>query len=262
MVRTSAFQADNPGSNPGRRTPLIYTFENKIIMVLMAAISKKTTIKEYQNFVESVYGLPNERHYSLWDMLSNAERFTMRSLKGIRKRDYRKANFNLLISLSWLISILNRLHIDLEEAVWKRFPYMCSYCASCPCICKEEKINNRKSVVAGDTRKPVTLDDFQSMFREIYPPEKRTLEHAGIHLAEEFGEFSESILAYMGGHKDDRFDQIVSESADIFSCVVSVFNSLDLNMAEELSLLFSDNCHVCHKEPCECNFSSVINFES
>jgi NTP pyrophosphatase (non-canonical NTP hydrolase) len=228
----------------------------------MARIMQEITIKDYQNFINEVYGLPNERHFSLWDMLSNTERFMMRSLKGIRKNDYNKTKINLLISLSWFVSLLNRFHIDLEDAVWKRFPYMCSYCASCPCSCKERELKSRKSITIDDTKRPTTLEDFQNMFKEIYPPSKRTVDHAGIHMAEEFGEFSESILTYMGEHREELFEKIISEAADIFSCIIGLFNSLGMNLAKELSDRFSDNCHICHKSPCECNFNSIVNFKS
>lgn len=53
----------------------------------MPRVTPGTTIMQYQDFVGEVYGRPNDRHFSLWDMLSNIERFTMRSLKGIRKND-------------------------------------------------------------------------------------------------------------------------------------------------------------------------------
>lgn len=228
----------------------------------MVAIKHNTTIKEYQDFVNEVYGLSNDRNFDLWDMLSNVERFTMRSLKGVRKNDYDKTKVNMLISFSWFISLLNRLHIDLEDAVWRRFPYMCSYCATCPCSCKETGIKARKQIKIEDSKKPSTLEGYQKMFRKIYPPEKKTIEHAGIHLAEEFGEFSEVVLKYMGEHNDEAFEEISSESADIFSCITGLFNSLDINMAEELSIKFSNNCHACHKSPCECNFNYVINFKS
>lgn len=228
----------------------------------MPGLSEKTTIREYQNFIKEIYGKSNERHFSLGDMLSNVQRFSMRALKGIRKNDYDKTKKNLLISMSWFMSTLNRLHIDLEDSAWKRFPYLCSYCASSPCSCKESGLKERKDVPVDDSKKPVTFDDFQKMFRNLYPPEKRTIEHAGVHLAEELGEFSEAILAYRGEHKDESFERIVQESADIFSCIVGVFNSLGVDMSKELSDMFSKGCHECGKLPCECAFNTIMNFES
>lgn len=228
----------------------------------MASVKQDITIKEYQGFVKEVYGLHNDRYFSNWDMISNVGRFAMRGLKGIRKEDRKKTRINLLISFSWFTSTMNQLHIDLENEVWQRFPFMCSYCASCPCVCKEEKVEERKEVVIDEEKRPRTLEDFQNMFNMIYPSEKRTLEHAGIHLAEELGEFSEVMLGYRGSHKDIDFRKIPLEAADIFSCFIGVFNSLGMSVAKELATMFFDNCHVCHKTPCQCDFSFITQFES
>ena len=110
-----------------------------VIIEQMVSVKQNTTIKDYQNFVGKVYGLPNDRYFSLWDMITNMERFMMRGLKGIRKKDAIKTKNNLLISFSWFMSIMNQLHIDIEEEVWKRFPYKCSYCVSYPCFAPEIK---------------------------------------------------------------------------------------------------------------------------
>ena len=228
----------------------------------MASVNRSITIKKFQNFIKEVYELSNDRYFSLWDMLSNVERFTMRGLKGIRKGDKEKTKINLLISLSWFMSMVNRLHIDTEEKVWKRFPYLCSYCGSCPCVCKKNKVKKRQRVFIDNKKRPKTLEEFQNMFNQIYPAKERTLDHAGVHLAEEVGEFSEAILTYRGAHKDDDFKIIELEAADLFSCQVGVFNSLGISIAKELSVMFSKNCHVCKKAPCTCNFIDVIKFKS
>ena len=93
----------------------------------MASVRPGITIKQYQDFVRDVYGKPNDLHFDLFDMTSNVERFAMRALKGIRKRDRERTRFNLLISLSRFMSTLNRLHINLEDDLFRRFPYLCSY---------------------------------------------------------------------------------------------------------------------------------------
>ena len=228
----------------------------------MASVKQNTTIRDYQNFVSEVYGLSNDRYFNLWDMITNMERFIMRGLKGIRKKDTMKTKNNLLIAFSWFMSIMNQLHIDIEEEVWKRFPYLCSYCASCPCSCSERKLKKREIVPMDENKRPKTLEEFQDMFNKIYPTKKRTVEHAGVHLAEEAGEFSEAILAYRGGHEDKDFKNIELEAADLFSCIISVFNSLETSVAKELSVMFSNNCHVCKNAPCTCNFKDITNFKS
>jgi len=116
--------------------------------------------------------------------------------------------------------------------------------------------------VVDSSKKPVTFNDFQVMFERIYPHSTRTLEHAGVHLAEELGELSEAMLAYRGRHEDVDFDNLIKEAADFLSCIIGVFNSMEVNIADELSIMFSDNCHVCHKMPCEFSFQSVMDFTS
>lgn len=228
----------------------------------MASVKQDTTIREYQGFVKEVYGQPNDRYFNLWDMISNVERFMMRGLKGIRKRDKDKTKINLLIAFSWFMSMMNQLHIDIEDKVWSRFPYLCSYCGSCPCSCRERRIEKRGKVSIDESKRPKTLEDFQNMFNKIYPAKNRTIEQAGVHLAEEAGELSESLLTYRGGHKDGDFKNIELESADFFSCTMGVFNSLGISVAKELSVMFFNNCHVCKNAPCTCNFKGITTFKS
>ena len=228
----------------------------------MASIKRDTTISECQNFAREVYGLNNDRYFNIEDMLTQIQRFAMRGLKGIRKNSQEKIKTNLLVSFSWFMSLMNQLHIELEGEIWKRFPYLCSYCGSCPCSCKETKPESRQNAAGDEAKKPKTLEEFQRMFQEIYPASARTLEHAGVHLAEELGEFSEAILHYRGLHKDSDFEKIRIEAADLFSCFMGVFNSTATNMAEELSRMFSQNCHVCKKAPCQCDFADIMGFKS
>ncbi len=228
----------------------------------MAFVKPDTTIKEYQDFIKTVYGLPNDRDFSLDDMLTNVERFVMRGLKGIRKGDKEKAKTNLLISLSWFISIMNQLHIDVEDELWKRFPYLCSYCASCPCLCKEQKIEERQEAPIDEKKRPKNLEEFQAMLNQIYPFKTRTIEQAGVHLAEECGEFAEAILIYRGAHKEEDFGKLELEAADFLSCLLGVFSSLEIGLAKELSIMFINNCHVCQKAPCACKFIDIVKFQS
>ena len=228
----------------------------------MASVKQDTTIREYQAFVEGVYGKSNDRFFTLWDMVSNFERFMTRSLKGIRKNNSEKTKINLLITLSWFMSTMNQLHIDLEDKVWKRFPYLCSYCGTCPCSCKKEKLTKRRKIIREGKMKPRTLEEYQNMFEKIYPSKKRTVEHAGIHLAEEAGEFSEALLTYYGGHRNIDFKNLEIEAADFFSCLMTLSNSLKINLAKELSKIFSKNCHVCKNAPCTCSFRSITTFKS
>lgn len=228
----------------------------------MARLSSDFSIPQFQEFILTVYDLNNDRLFSVWDLISNQERFTMRALKGIRKKDNEKLKINLLISLSFLVSLVNRLHIQLEESVWRRFPYICSYCRKAPCICTEKKQLKRRKGSGEKSQRPKKFSQYQEMFRTIYPPEKRTLSEVGVHLAEEMGELSEAIHIFLGEHKNENFAAIEDEMADYVSCFFGVANSAGINLSKELTAIYKNNCHVCHKAPCICTFSFIAKFKS
>ncbi len=228
----------------------------------MAKFTTNQSLAQWQNFVKKVYGIPNDRSFPLPDLISNHGRFTMRALKGIRQRNNDKLRLNLLISISWLMSMANRLHIDTEEVTWRRFPGVCSYCGHQQCTCDELKPAKRNRSLRKKTKAIKTLNDFQKMFALIYPPAKRTLFEAGVHLAEETGEVSEAIHCFRGEHKKKQFERIENEIADWISCLFGVANSANINVAKELAKMYYNNCHVCHKAPCVCNFSFVAKFKS
>jgi NTP pyrophosphatase (non-canonical NTP hydrolase) len=224
----------------------------------MAKFTKKGTVADFQKFISDVYSLPDDRLYSIWDLLTQQQRFTMRALKGIRKGNVDKVKNNLFISFSWLTAIANRLHIDIEEEVWNRFPYLCSYCGWLPCSCKSIKSIERVGGKIDNNKRPHSLAAFQKMFAEIYPAEGRTKADAGVHLAEEMGEVSEAVHNYLGQHLQKQFQEVKLELADFVSCIFGVANSYDIDMAKELETAYSNNCHVCHQLPCECSFSEVV----
>lgn len=227
----------------------------------MASITENSSIKELQEFVNQIYLLPNDRDFELAEMLSNIQRFAMRGVKGIRQGNPEKAKINTMLSTTWFSSIMTRLHIDIEETVWNRFPSVCSYCGKIPCSCKIDAVQGRKKVIVDDSKKPKTMQGFQEMFEKIYPAKTRTLEIAGLHLSEELGELSESIWTFRSEKRGCDLDIVVKEAGDYFSTVFGVFNSLNSSLAKELSELFYDNCHVCHKAPCECTYQFIRRFK-
>lgn len=229
---------------------------------MMAKFTKNQSLKDFQKLIENLYSLPDDRLYSIWDILTQQQRFAMRALKGIRKGDVDKLKLNLLISLSWIMAVGNRLHIEVEEELWKRFPNLCSYCGKKPCECKKTKPNKRKKAHVVKVQKPRYLSGFQKMFQEIYPSGRRTLADAGVHFAEETGEVHESVHNYLGQHKIKQFNKIKLELADLVSCIFGIANSSNIDVAHELAKMFSSGCHVCHQTPCVCGFTKVANIKT
>lgn len=107
---------------------------------------------------------------------------------------------------------------------------------------------------------PQSITQFQVMFQEIYPHERRTEAEAVAHMAEELGEFAEAVLMYRTRHRQSDLRQVALEAADFLSCLFGVYNSLSLSLHETLDALFEDNCHECHEAPCVCEFDFVLNY--
>lgn len=231
-------------------------------LVSMAKLSAKASLTDYQKLIERIYAYPDDRLFSISDLISNQERFTMRALKGIRKGDKSKLTLNLMIAFSWLMAVANRLHIDVEGEVWKRFPRRCSYCGAATCECKKVKTKTRKRLGTSTRDHPSTISGYQRMFERIYPANTRNLSESGVHLAEEMGELSEAVHNFLGQHTKRRFAEIELEIADFVSCVFGVANSAGIDIARTLARMFKDNCHSCHKLPCECSFHKVAEFNS
>jgi NTP pyrophosphatase (non-canonical NTP hydrolase) len=223
----------------------------------MASFKKNQSITQFQTFNRTVYALPDDRMYSIWDLLTQTQRFLTRALKGIRKEDRKKLEINLLISFSFLTAIASRLHLDIEDILWRRFPYLCSYCGKTPCVCKKLHPKARQKIKINNKLRPRTLAAFQKMFGEVYPSAGRTLPDSGIHLAEEMGEVTEAIHNFLGQHKPEQFEGIALEIADCVSCIFGVANSAGIDVAKGLARLFKNNCHVCHKAPCACGFAVI-----
>ena len=233
-----------------------------LCQIAMIGFLPKGSLSSFQEVNEQIYGLPNDRLFSVSDLISNTERFTMRALKGIRKNDMEKLKKNLMIALSFATAVANRFHIDIEEITWKRFPGKCSYCGKAPCVCKKIKPSKRVKIIRESSKKPSTLAEFQAMFNHIYPSDARTLSDVGVHLAEEMGELSEAAHFYLGDHSSQLFKETREELADYVSCFFGVANSADIDVAKTLYEMFDNGCHVCHKAPCVCSFSHIVRFRS
>lgn len=224
----------------------------------MFSFKRNQSLEQFQEFINKVYGSTDDRLYSIWDLLTQNQRFVMRALKGIRQGGNKRLKSNLLISLAWLMAIANRLHINAQEEVWRRFPGACSYCGKRPCACKKIRPQKRAKILKIAYPKPKTLNELQKMFAKIYPQNPNGLSNAGVHLGEETGEISEAIHSYLGRHEQKHFDDIKYEVADFISCLFGVANAGKIDVADELAKMFYKNCHVCHKASCVCSFSEVV----
>ena len=159
-----------------------------------------------------------------------------------KKREELTVEDALCKALGWYFPLLAKLKVvSVEELVFRKFPYTCPYCRSCPHddrICKTVRGTGKtvdhdavlKKYGENLVKKPRTLADWQKMFDEIYP---RTFTELGsgrssIGLLEELGELAEAVRVF---EKHPKY--FAGEAADIFSYIMGIANEHSLKVAEE-----------------------------
>lgn len=242
-----------------KKTTLLKTILSQIWS--MASINENSSPNELQEFINLVYFLPNDKNFELVEMLFNVQRAVNHGLKAIRQGNLEKTKTNIALSLSWFTSMMIRLHIDVEDAIWQRYPYLCCFCGNLPCTCAPNAVDAKKKIPVDNSKRPRAIKEFQEMFRRIYPPSVRNTEIAGVHLAEELGELTEALGKFRAEKNESDFENVKKEAGDYWANVFGVFNSLDAELAKELSKHFYENCHTCHKAPCECTYQFVRRYK-
>jgi NTP pyrophosphatase (non-canonical NTP hydrolase) len=212
---------------------------------------EKMTFKDLQELNAGIYRVQNDRNYSTADMVSRIHRYVVQVLKAVRKGKTDRSGYDLSMALSWSLALANRLHLDLDQETWKRFPNVCPYCSNKPCACGERP--EERTVTREGGLKPETFSDYQKMFSQIYP--HNTLKDSAMHMSEEIGEVDEAVKYFTGTHNQMMFEEIVTELVDLITNMCAVASTLGIDLALEMKNLFLDGCPKCRCTPCDCWFT-------
>jgi len=148
-------------------------------------------------------------------------------------------------ALAWYFPLMAKFNVSsVEDLIYRKFPFSCPYCRSLPhkeSICKN--IEGAKTVdhaalsaeyQRNQSRRPVTLDQWQSMFSEIYPRNLFENTRSTLGLFEELGELAEAIRVF------DRYPKyFAGEAADVFSYLMGVANEYTLKSKQQGAASFS-----------------------
>lgn len=191
--------------------------------------------------------------------------------ESMRKREQKKIDKgeaksmiseNITVTLKRLLCLANILEVDVEKAVWNKYPNVCPYCLkeeNCRCGKNEPIYETRKdeySEKLNDYRKnpknkPRSLKGFQRMSQRIYGNVNKedgaeSLRTILDHVFEETGEISRAIRIR------DR-DNLKNEFADFFMWLMAFVNELGVGDFGELFWnLYPGKCRKCGRRKCEC----------
>jgi NTP pyrophosphatase (non-canonical NTP hydrolase) len=164
-----------------------------------------------------------------------------------KKREDVTVESALCKALGWYFPLMAKFKVSsVEELVFRKFPYACPYCRECPHVdakCKTVK-GTTKTVDHAAVRdlyeknakqRPVSLNQWQEMFRAIYP---RNIEdrsgRSTVGLLEELGELAEAVRVF------DRYPKyFAGEAADVFSYIMGLANEYELRVQRDKDEVFS-----------------------
>lgn len=231
---------------------ILTLFIPKINFFCYTFFMKQISINKALKVSYEIYGIPNDRRFSVQDLLYYIQKYLFLYLNSSQKKNSKKTTQNLAIAFSWFLALINRYHIDLEHQVWKRFPYKCPLCLSIPCECRS--INNATQFKTGrpPSRMPESLDDWQLMFKKIY--QDKNLDELNIKFLQKLDNLIRSTRLFIKEKAKKHFFDIEKNSADFFSFFFRTFNLLSKSLEKQFVVMHEDGCYECHKTPCICNF--------
>jgi hypothetical protein len=173
-------------------------------------------------------------------------------------------------ALGWFFPLMAKFKVSsVEEIVFRKYPRVCPYCRLSKHddeICKTTRGTSktvdhsalRDAYEKNNENRPHTLNEWQLMFKEIYP---RSMDDARVGrstlgLFEELGEFAEAVRVF------DRYPKyFAGEAADVFSYLMGMVNEYVLSplhdgtpfsLEDELIKRFPGLCVQCGHAVCIC----------
>jgi hypothetical protein len=170
--------------------------------------------------------------------------------------------------LGWYLPLLAKFKVrSVEALVFRKFPRVCPYCreaphneANCKLVKGTSPTVKHKEVedIYRDnwSTRPVTLNDWQQMFQDIYPRQLTDRGRSSVGMLEELGELAEAVRVAEAHPK-----YLLGEAADLFSYIMGIANEHALRLAqEEKEFSFQDEflrrypglCTQCGYKICVC----------
>lgn len=142
--------------------------------------------------------------------------------EGLGNGAFQSTPAELRSVLDELLIIAEIWDINLEKAVWGKYPDECPYCLEKPCRCTGgKKSNPHKRLRIRFPKKGLTIGEAQQMLAEIYP-RKRSICDELLHALEEIDE-TETEIVVLGTDRDKK-----DEFADAFARISQLATHLGI----------------------------------
>lgn len=216
---------------------------------------KPETFSGFQKMFGHIYNKVNKAYYSEEHMLARMTVEVSRLLEVARKD--RREEFKIWLPrvFSWYNGTANMLGINLQEALWCKYPGVCYYCLrekDCSCTVEHDHIENREDILRRlkrerKDREPITLREHQLMHRRLYfrQNDRIMLIQTVSHIAEEAGEVA---IEYY----NKNLVGLTDEMADVGSWIFATTNRLDLDLEDLVWKQYPYECEKCHQDQCVC----------
>lgn len=223
---------------------------------MLTQVKRPRTFDEFKEMNAYIFGERNDQKYEDWKLVARMVAEAGKLLKLARKDRRKEFPLQLANTFSWYTAVANRLDIDIHEALWQKYPGVCSYCMRPEdCLCGIDhplEIEDKEFVLRGlrldrDGREPKTVSDHQSMHARLYAWQH--LRELPITIAAHVVE--ETIEAEEAFRNEER-DNLVEEMADIASWIFAVATRLEFDFADAMWEYYPYACVECKDAPCRC----------
>ncbi len=173
-------------------------------------------------------------------------------------------------SLGWWLALCGKIGVpNVEEMLWRKFPFVCSYCKENPhsaMKCRRQalgtdEIDWKALKEIGDKNienKPSALKEWQEMFAHLYANDdsSEVLKIFG-RLQQELGEMAEAVRLIPVSRA-----YFMNEAVDVFAWIMRLANFEEMNRRESATIgvtleramwdEYPGSCKYCKSKPCKC----------
>ncbi len=230
-------------------------------------LERPRSVEGFQKMFRYIYYEVNERKYKKDDELIDRLMEEIACLTEYARKDRRAAFIRKTADIfSWHMGVCNRLGVDIQEALWRKYPGVCPYCLKeKDCICGTEhpkiadaELKLRRLRRERRGREPKTLAGHQALHRRLYSWQHDCELPIIIvaHMVEEIGEVSYAhrhfVMAEDTVQKNRFWDNVCEELTDVLSWMFALANRLEFDLADTVWEYYPYECADCHEGPCIC----------